>query len=155
MFKLTGIVFVTIIGVTIWFFGGFDWNEAEAGTDGPQPLPTVTLAATPVAGPTALPTPSPAPYDGKRIRVQFDRGTYGTSLSNEGLRQYELWAREGQVMSVVLNAGMASFALKSPAGADIPLTQSGQKVSWTLVGTGDFILTASATGKYTFAVEIR
>jgi hypothetical protein len=138
---VSGIVIVLAIRLLAWA-----WSapiEAQAATV--EPLVTVVLTAT--AEP--MPTPTLAQL-GTPIRVQFDLGTYGTSLQVEGQKTFVLWAAAGQVMTLTSDRTFAA-RMTAPNGDDVPFTRSAA----TLSANGDYVLTVAGEGSFTFWVDIR
>lgn len=144
-----------------WVAGGFlvvgliasDCRSANVGpvAASGEPLP-VTVVATPQ--PTATPAPLPQPT-GTPQRVNFDKGSYGATLTGSGANRYVLWAAAGQVFKLAM-AGDGQTSLYGtdgrPLWADV---QAGQLVTATLVGNGDQLLEIRSRGAFTVGVEIR
>ena len=122
---VAGIVIVLAIRLLAWA-----WSapiEAQSATG--EPL--VTVVPTAIAVP--MPTPTLAQL-GTPIRVQFELGTYGTSLQVEGQKTFVLWARAGQVMKLTSDRTFAA-RLTAP--------------------DGDYLLTVASESIFTFWVDIR
>ena len=113
--------------------------------------PIEAQSATVVPTATALPAPTPTLAQlGTPVRVQFDIGTYGTSLQVEGQKTFVLWARAGQVMKLTSDRTFAA-RLTAANDGDVPFDQ----LSATLPANGDYLLTVANEGSFTFWVDIR
>ncbi len=136
---VAGIVIVLAIRLLAWA-----WSapiEAQSATG--EPLVTVvpTVAPIPTATLAQLGTP---------VRVQFDIGTYGTSLQVKGQKTFVLWARAGQVMRLTSDRTFAA-RMTAPNGDDVPFSQ----LAATLPSNGDYVLTVASDDSFTFWIDIR
>lgn len=108
-----------------------------------QPAPTVTSWA------TSQPATSP-------IRVQFGRGTWGTTLDGSGNQAYLLWACGGQTMTVKPSSQRPmNISLLAPDGQQVPVEVVQGIGSYELPTNGDYTLSFVTDGGYSVAVEIR
>lgn len=135
---------------------GAGWN-ACAGAMQPEPQangePTVQRVV-PTAQPTATAIVLPDPT-GEPVRVQFDRGSHGATLTGNSSTQYVLWAQAGQTFkSAMIGTGYST--LRSADGATLyEQAWAGSPVTATLAATGDHLLEIRSSGAYTVGVEIR
>lgn len=108
-----------------------------------QPVPTVTPWA------TSQPATSP-------IRVQFGRGTWGTTLDGSGNQAYLLWACGGQTMTVKPSSQHPmNISLLAPDGQQVPVEVVQGAGSYKLPVDGDYTLSFVTDGGYSVVVEIR
>ena len=137
-------VFILLVG---WCVGRP--VQSQAPTKLPNGEPVVTIV------PTATPAPVVFPAPGAAQRVQFERGSYGATLTGNGAQRFVLWAASGQVFKVAM-AGDGQTSLfgtnGKPLWADV---QAGQVVTATLPGNGDHLLEIRSRGAFTVGVEIR
>jgi hypothetical protein len=138
---VSGIVIVLAIRLLAWA-----WS-APIAAQAPTVEPLVTVMPTVTAAP--IPTPTLAQL-GTPLRVQFELGTYGTSLQVEGQKTFALWARAGQVMKLTSDRTFAA-RLSAPNGDDVQFDQ----LTATLPADGDYVLTVGGEGSFTFWVDIR
>lgn len=124
-----------------------------------EPLPVV-ISATPAhvaATPTVTPTATMQPVSGDPVRVQFDLGSYGETLTNTVGTQYLLWAAAGQTFTTTLSADSTALAsLYAPDG--VALYQdlaAGYTAKATLPANGDYRLEIRTSGSYTVGVMIK
>lgn len=121
------------------------------------PVPADVTPARIESTPAAIPaTPLPAPT-GAAIRVQFESGSYGTTLTGTVGTNYLLWAAAGQTLTVTLRSDQSVLASLYSVGGQ-PLYEqmaAGNTARANLVASGDHTLQIQATGAYTVGVEIR
>ena len=117
----------------------------------------VATVATEQATPAPTATVELQPATGEGVRVEFERGSYGTTLLGATSTKYLLWADQGQVFTVTLTANSTSLAsLYGPDGAALyEQLAAGNTAAATLPTSGDFSLEIRASGGYTVGVEIR
>jgi hypothetical protein len=139
-------VFILSVG---WCVGRPVQSQAPASLASGEPI--VTIVPPPAVAPAAVTFPTPAAPQ----RVQFERGTYGSTLTGTNSQAFLLWAAQGQTFSAYLVGAPAQMALQHDGRilfADVqPATL--QKVQ--LPANGDYTLIVSATVPFTVGVEIR
>lgn len=138
---VAGIVIVLAIRLLAWA-----WS-APVEAQGQMPEALITVAPTA----TALPAPTPTLAQlGTPVRVQFDLGTYGTTLQVQpGQTTYALWARQGQAMTILADRPFA-VRMTAPGGADVPF-DGGRAI---LPEIGDYLLTVAGEG-FALSIDIR
>ena len=135
---------------------GAGWSTcSSAMAPDPEPEPTVSADVTPVrvaSTPTAIALPAPT---GEPVRVRFERGSYGATLTGTNSRRYLLWAKAGQVFKAAM-IGTGYSSLYSADGATLyEQAPAGAVVRVTLKLDGDQMLEVRSSGQYTIGVEIR
>lgn len=146
---------------SICFFvlaAGAGWSTCSSAlSTAPEPEPTATVSAdvTPVrVASTATAIALPAPT-GEPVRVHFNRGSYGATLTGAGSQRYLLWAKAGQVLTTAM-IGAGYSTLYSADGATLyAQAWAGSPVTATLTVAGDQMLEIRSSGQYTIGVEIR
>jgi len=138
---IVAIAIVIGIRAVDWF-----WSPPNEGASHADVLVTVQ--------PTVTPMPPPTPtlaQLGEPVRVQFPRGTYGTSINmSTAQTTYILWARAGQTLHLTSDQPFAA-RLSAPGGEDLPLTT----LAATLPASGDYLLTVAGAQAFTFSIDIR
>lgn len=144
---------IIIVGVIVTF------NVFLPGGNG-EPVATPTLPAQAVhveSTATPAPTATPQPISGAPVRVQFDLGSYGETLTSTVSTSYLLWAKAGQTFTTTLSANTTALAsLYAPDG--VALYQelaAGYTAAATLPTSGDYRLEIRTSGSYTVGVMIR
>lgn len=144
---------VVIIGIVVTF------NVFLSGGNGePVSLPTPTAQPVHVES-TATPeiTATPQPLSGAPVRVQFDPGSYGETITGSVSTQYLLWAAAGQSFTTTLSANTTALAsLYAPDG--VALYQdlaTGYTAKATLPTDGDYRLEIRSSGNFTVGVMIK
>ena len=144
---------IIIVGVIVTF------NVFLPGGNG-EPVATPTLPAQAVhveSTATPAPTATPQPISGAPVRVQFDLGSYGETLTSTVSTSYLLWARAGQAFTTTLSANnTAQASLYAPDG--VALYQelaAGYTAKATLPTNGDYRLEIRSSGNYTVGVMIK
>lgn len=144
---------IIIVGVIVTF------NVFLPGGNG-EPVATPTLPAQAVhveSTATPAPTATLQPVSGEPVRVQFDLGSYGETLTNTVGAQYLLWAAAGQTFTTTLSADSTALAsLYAPDG--VALYQdlaAGYTAKATLPSSGDYRLEIRSSGSYTVGVMIK
>ena len=144
---------IIIVGVIVTF------NVFLPGGNG-EPVATPTLPAQAVhveSTATPAPTATPQPISGAPVRVQFDLGSYGETLTSTVSTSYLLWAKAGQTFTTTLSANTTALAsLYAPDG--VALYQelaAGYTAKATLPTNGDYRLEIRSSGNYTVGVMIR
>jgi len=107
--------------------------------------------------PSPAPTATPQPISGAPVRVQFDLGSYGETLTSTVSTSYLLWAKAGQTFTTTLSANTTALAsLYAPDG--VALYQelaAGYTAKATLPTNGDYRLEIRSSGNYTVGVMIK
>lgn len=150
--------FILVAGLV--FFLSIAVGRYALSAPAPAPQPTAS-DITPVhipSTPTPAPAPTLAPVTGEPIRVRFDRGSYGDTITSTVSTAYLLWARAGQAFTTTLTSGSttATASLYDPDG--VALYQdlaAGYTAKATLPTNGDYRLEIRASGSYTAGVMIR
>lgn len=144
---------IIIVGVIVTF------NVFLPGGNG-EPVATPTLPAQAVhveSTATPAPTATPQPISGAPVRVQFDLGSYGETLTSTVSTSYLLWAKAGQTFTATLSANTTALAsLYAPDG--VALYQelaAGYTAKATLPTNGDYRLEIRSSGNYTVGVMIK
>ena len=144
---------IIIVGVIVTF------NVFLPGGNG-EPVATPTLPAQAVhveSTATPAPTATPQPISGAPVRVQFDLGSYGETLTSTVSTSYLLWAKAGQTFTTTLSANTTALAsLYAPDG--VALYQelaAGYTAAATLPTSGDYRLEIRTSGQFTAGVMIR
>ena len=144
---------IIIVGVIVTF------NVFLPGGNG-EPVATPTLPAQAVhveSTATPAPTATPQPISGAPVRVQFDLGSYGETLTSTVSTSYLLWAKAGQTFTTTLTADSTALAsLYAPDG--VALYQdlaAGYTAKATLPTNGDYRLEIRTSGQFTAGVMIR
>jgi hypothetical protein len=144
---------IIIVGVIVTF------NVFLPGGNG-EPVATPTLPAQAVhveSTATPAPTATPQPISGAPVRVQFDLGSYGETLTSTVSTSYLLWAKAGQTFTTTLSANTTALAsLYAPDG--VALYQelaAGYTAKATLPTNGDYRLEIRSSGNYTVGVMIK
>lgn len=141
---------VVIIGIVVTFNVIFSGGNGE-----PVAPPTPTAKPTVTAAPTS--TATVQPISGAPVRVQFDLGSYGETLTNTVSTSYLLWAKAGQTFTTTLSANTTALAsLYAPSG--VVLYQelaAGYTAKATLPTDGDYRLEIRSSGRYTAGVMIK
>lgn len=144
---------IIIVGVIVTF------NVFLPGGNG-EPVATPTLPAQAVhveSTATPAPTATPQPISGAPVRVQFDLGSYGETLTSTVSTSYLLWAKAGQTFTTTLSANnTAQASLYAPDG--VALYQelaAGYTAKATLPTSGDYRLEIRSSGRYTAGVMIK
>ena len=144
---------IIIVGVIVTF------NVFLPGGNG-EPVATPTLPAQAVhveSTATPAPTATPQPISGAPVRVQFDLGSYGETLTSTVSTSYLLWAKAGQTFTTTLTADSTALAsLYAPDG--VALYQdlaAGYTAKATLSTNGDYRLEIRTSGQFTAGVMIR
>jgi len=144
---------IIIVGVIVTF------NVFLPGGNG-EPVATPTLPAQAVhveSTATPAPTATPQPISGAPVRVQFDLGSYGETLTSTVSTSYLLWAKAGQAFTTTLTADSTALAsLYAPDG--VALYQdlaAGYTAKATLPTNGDYRLEIRTSGQFTAGVMIR
>lgn len=143
---------IIIVGVVVTF------NVMLSGGNGePVTMPTPTAQPTVTAAPTVTVTPTAQPISGNPVRVQFDLGSYGETITGTVSTSYLLWASAGQVFTTTLSANTTSLAsLYAPDGAALyQELAAGYTAAATLPTSGDYRLEIRSSGRYTAGVMIR
>lgn len=120
--------------------------------------PTATVAGpTPTAGPTATTgtTPTALPLPTNQVRVSFDRGTWGKTVTGSGATAYLLRAAKDQIFLVEPKSEGLSLDLRGPGDVVLSPRKCGKVTRWTLLADGDQILIVRGTGDHEVIVEIR
>lgn len=148
---VAGLVFFLSLGVGRWVFGPTQST--------PMPITTindVTPAHLP-STPTPQPTATLAPVMAEPIRVHFDLGSYGDTITGTISTAYLLWARSGQAFTTTLTSNStATASLYAPDG--VALYQdlaAGYTAKATLPTNGDYRLEIRSRGAFTAGVMIR
>ena len=144
---------IIIVGVIVTF------NVFLPGGNG-EPVATPTLPAQAVhveSTATPAPTATPQPISGAPVRVQFDLGSYGETLTSTVSTSFLLWAKAGQAFTTTLTADSTALAsLYAPDG--VALYQdlaAGYTAKATLPTNGDYRLEIRTSGQFTAGVMIR
>lgn len=123
--------------------------ESQAPTTLPHGEPLVTIV------PTATPAPVVYPTPGAPQRVQFERGSYGATLTGTNSQAFLLWAASGQKFTAYLMGSPAQMSLRGTDGGELFNVQPQTTGEATLTASGDYTLVVSATVPFTVGVEIR
>lgn len=120
----------------------------------------IDTGATPTAQPqptgTVTPWATSRPPVNDPLRVQFGRGTWGTTLDGNGNQAYLLWACGGQTMTVKPSSQHPmNISLLAPDGKQVPVEVVQGVGSYKLPVDGDYTLSFVTDGGYSVAVEIR
>ena len=145
-----------LISICIIMAAGAAWN-ACSGAMQPEPQanrePTVKRVV-PTVQPTATAIVLPAPT-GEPVRVEFDRGSHGATLTGNSSTQYLLWAKAGQTFKAAM-LGTGYSTLRSVDGTALyEQAWAGTQVTATLAATGDHLLEIRSSGQFTAGVEIQ
>lgn len=126
-------------------------GEPLVVTPTPTTLPSLAIAPTPTGAAAPMQAATTEPQ-----RVQFDRGTYGTTLQGSGEARYLLWARAQQRFTMQFANGSGCYAKLNHVGNDgTLLTANGEQLVATLQADGDHVLAVRCPGDYSIVVEIR
>jgi len=143
---------IIIVGIVVTFNVMFSGGNGE-----PVTMTTPTAHPTVTAAPTVAVTPTVQPISGDPVRVQFDLGSYGETLTGTVSTQYLLWAKAGQAFTTTLASNTTALAsLYAPDG--VALYQelaAGYTAKATLPTNGDYRLEIRTSGQYTAGVMIR
>jgi len=142
---------IIIVGVVVTF------NVLFSGNGEPVTMPTPTAQPTATAAPTVTATATVQPISGAPVRVQFDLGSYGETLTNTASTSYLLWAKAGQTFTTSLSANTtATASLYAPDGAVLYRDlAAGYTAAATLPTNGDYRLEIRSSGQYEVGVMIR
>lgn len=145
---VAGIVFFVSVAIGRYLFYG-----------NPTPAP-VTAPATPAIAehqPAPTMTPTLQPVTGDPVRIQFNRGSYGATITGTVGTKYLLWAAQGQTFTTTLASH--STALVSLYGPDGKPLHEGLAAGYTaaskLPSNGDYSLEVRSGGAFTVGVTIR
>lgn len=149
--KIGAVIIIIGIAITVRMFLRVDAAPVVA-------QPTVqSVSVEPTAAPTVTATATAQPISGDPVRVQFDLGSYGETITGTVSTRYLLWAAAGQVFTTTLSSNTAALAsLYAPDG--VALYQElagGYTAAATLPASGDYRLEIRSSGNYTVGVEIR
>lgn len=141
---------IVIVGVVVTFNVIFSGGNGE-----PVAPPTPTAKPTVTAAPTS--TATVQPISSAPVRVQFDLGSYGETITGTVSTQYLLWAKAGQAFTTTLSANTTALAsLYAPnGGALFDNVRGGDLAAVTLPTDGDYRLEIRSSGNYTVGVMIR
>ena len=115
-----------------------------------EPVVTIVPTGTPTVAPVIFPTP------GAPQRVQFERGSYGATLTGNNSQAFLLWAASGQKFTAYLMGAPAQMSLRGVDGGELFNVQPQQSAGEAILpANGDYTLIVSATVPYTVGIEIR
>lgn len=143
-----GIVFFVSIAIGRYLF---------FGTPTPALLTADTTPTITEHQPAPTMTPTLQPVTGDPVRVQFNRGSYGATITGTVGTKYLLWAAAGQTFTTTLASHSAALvSLYGPDGK--PLYEglaAGYTAASKLPSNGDYALEVRSGGAYTVGVTIR
>lgn len=150
--KTTVALVILVVGIVVVF------NMFLGGSNEPVAIPTLPAQPAHVESTvTPAPTATMQPISGAPVRVQFDRGSYGETITGTVSTAYLLWAKAGQAFTTTLTADSTALAsLYAPDG--VALYQdlaAGYTAKATLPTNGDYRLEIRTSGQYTVGVMIK
>lgn len=124
-----------------------------------QPAPVTAIATPTIAEHQSAPTMTPTlqPVTGDPVRVQFNRGSYGATITGTVGTKYLLWAAQGQTFTTTLSSQSAALvSLTGPDGKPLFTDlAAGYTAASKLPSNGDYALEVRNSDAYTVGVTIR